>query len=67
MIFFAGLKKNKMSFAAAGIQILLYTLLGGVGYPLIIDPLCEQYGMDETIYCMKQFYQEQVRGQATLL
>ncbi len=56
-----------MSFVAAGIRILLYTLSGGVGYHSIIDPLCVTSGMDETICYIKQFYQEQVRGQATLL
>ncbi len=32
MINFAGLEKIKMSLVAAGIQILLYTPLGGVDY-----------------------------------
>ncbi len=44
MIYFAGLKKNKMSFVAAGIRTMLsmlYTLSGSVGYHLIIDPLCD--------------------------
>ncbi len=41
MIYFAGLKTNKMSFISAGIQTLLYTLSGSVGYNLIIDPLCD--------------------------
>jgi hypothetical protein len=39
MIYFAKLKKNKMSLVAAGIRTLLYTLSGGVGYHLIINPL----------------------------
>jgi hypothetical protein len=30
-----------MSVVAAGIQTLLYTLSGCVGYHLIIDPLCD--------------------------
>ena len=62
MTYFARLKKNKMSLVAAGIQTLLYTLSGGVGYHLIIDPLCDSKGMDETIYYIKQFFQEQVRA-----
>jgi hypothetical protein len=41
MTYFAGLKKNKRSVVAAGIRTLLYTLSGGVGYHLIIDPLCD--------------------------
>jgi hypothetical protein len=41
MIYFTGLKKNKMSFITAGIQTLLCTLSGSVGYHLIINPLCE--------------------------
>ena len=39
MIYFAKLKKNNMSLVAAGIRTLLYTLSGGVGYHLIINPL----------------------------
>jgi hypothetical protein len=58
-----------MSFINAGIQTLLYTLSGCVanlGLTLDHWKLCDK-GMDETIYYMKQSYQEQVRGQATLL
>jgi hypothetical protein len=56
-----------MSLIAAGIRTLLYTLSGGVDYHLIIYPLCDKAGRGENIYYIKHFYQEQVRGQATLL
>jgi hypothetical protein len=32
-----------MSFITAGIQTLLYTLSGGVGYHVIIDQLCDTF------------------------
>ena len=51
-----------MSFIAAGIRTLLYTQAGSVGYHLTNDQLCDNYGRDETIYYMKQYYQEQGRA-----
>ncbi len=34
---------------------------------MIIDAMCDIKEMDETMYYIKQFYQEQIRGQAALL